>query len=216
MNVSIKNSHSLRYATLLLIVLPGCLLLAWPGLLTRTVTPLPAVGLTNDAPAPLVRTDVRNTGLSPAPLARADVSRNIGLSDADRSFFERAAKSGVQEDEVSRGALSHLVYPEVREYAYMILSDHTAAIAELKGLAARKGVVFPAPEKIAYRKWWKEDGSVDQHYINLMAEDNKEVVELFEKATKSDDVEVATFARKTLPIFQNHLNTARDLKKVTE
>jgi putative membrane protein len=221
MNVSIKSSHALRFAALLLVILLGYLLFIRPDRLTGKVVSSPMLSLTpavsymDAAPAPLARTEVRNTGLSLAPLARADV-RNTGLSDADRSFFERAVKSGGQEDIVSRGALSHLVYPNVREYAYMVLNDHTTANVELMALAARKGVVLPAPEKLTYSKWWKGAGSVDQLYVNLMAEDNEAVVELFEKATKSDDAEVATFARNTLPILQNHLNTARDLKKVTD
>ena len=40
-----------------------------------------------------------------------------------------------------------------------------------------------------------------------------EAVKLFEKASKSDDAEVAAWAQKTLPTLQHHLMMAKDLKK---
>ncbi len=245
MKASTNNPHFLGFAPRLLLALLVCVLTVWLWRLT-TAGHMPSVGLTTAAPATPARPKAENTvsspvlpaqtGLTvrgasaapqaraamrdqvapPVPLVRAEGAGSTGLSEGDRDFIERVALSCVEEDEISRGALVHLVYPEVRQYAYLLLHDHAAAVAELKDLAERKGMVFPVADNTAYKKWRKTEGSVDQGYLDLMAEDNEAVLKLFEKAARSDDAEIATFARRTVPLFQNHLKTARDLKKVTE
>jgi len=42
-----------------------------------------------------------------------------------------------------------------------------------------------------------------------MADDHREAVELFEQAVKSSDPDIAVFARNTLPMLRQHLETAR-------
>ena len=56
-------------------------------------------------------------------------------------------------------------------------------------------------------------GNVDKKYIHEMVEDHEDTVKLFEKASKSEDADVAAFAQKTLPTLQHHLQMAKDLKK---
>jgi predicted outer membrane protein len=109
-----------------------------------------------------------------------------------------------------------LVYPETREYAYLILTDQPATTPELQALVAHKKVSVPEPDPVPFRKWAREDGPIDEHYIKLVIEDNKEVAASFEQATKSSDPEIATYARKTLPVVQNHLKASLALTKVTE
>ena len=49
-----------------------------------------------------------------------------------------------------------------------------------------------------------------------MKSDHEDAVKLFEKASKSDDLEVAAFAQKTLPALLHHLEMAKDLKKTVK
>jgi putative membrane protein len=65
-------------------------------------------------------------------------------------------------------------------------------------------------------KWSKKTKDVDDDYIKTMASDHEDDVELFEKAAKSDDPDIAAFAQKTLPTLQHHLTMARDLKKTVK
>jgi predicted outer membrane protein len=202
MKLSINNSPALRYAGLFLVLLLAGLGLAATG---TFATPAPAWPALAHAPA--------DTTGAPRMVARA---QSAGLSEDDRYFLLRASESVLQQESVSRGVLSQLVYPEVREYAYMILTDEPVTKVELQALAARKGVIPPRPAKIAFRKWAREDDVIDEPYIKLVTGDNEAVFALFEKATRSTDGEIAGYARKALPIIQNHLNTARGLRKVIE
>jgi putative membrane protein len=136
------------------------------------------------------------------------------VSHADKHFLEKAAKGGAKEVEISQGALAHLTAPEVRNFAQMMVTDHTKANAELQALAAQKGVTLPAPEPKVEQKWSENAKDVDDEYLGKMVSEHKDAVDLFEKAAKSDDADIAAFAQKTLPTLRSHLATVKQLKKV--
>jgi putative membrane protein len=138
------------------------------------------------------------------------------LSHADRNFFEEAAKSGMKEVEVSTAVKGRLTNTQVSSFADMMVTDHTAANAELQALAAKKGVTLPADKKDYTKKWSKNEKDLDEDYVKAMEDDHEEAVKLFEKASKSDDPDIAAFAQKTLPKLQQHLDHARTLKKTVK
>lgn len=149
---------------------------------------------------------------SPTLTTRAD----SGLSHSDKSFLEKAAKSGAKEVEVSQAVEARVTDPQVKALAQMMIADHMAANTELLALAARKGVSIPSDDVKASEKWSKKsakDKDLDEDYVKEMKEDHEEAVKLFEKATKSDDADIAAFARKTLPALQHHLSMVKELKK---
>ena len=150
------------------------------------------------------------------PGGRAAAADQTSLSDEDRAFLLRANRSLEQQVTVSRGLVAELVYPEVREYAYLVMTDEPATKTALQELAARKGVSVPPAEKITFRKWARGDDTLDRHYVRLVAADNEEVSVLFEKAALSRDADIARYATRTLPIIRNHLKATRDLKKMTQ
>lgn len=159
----------------------------------------------------------QNQALPNTPNPNAPAPRQAGkLSHADRNFFEEAAKSGMKEVEVSNAVKGRLANAQVREFAVMMASDHSAANSELQALAAAKGVALPAAKKDFTQKWTKKDGDIDEDYVETMEEDHEEAVKLFEKASKSDDPEIAAFAQKTLPKLRQHLETVRTLKRTVK
>jgi putative membrane protein len=95
----------------------------------------------------------------------------------------------------------------------MMITDHTAAAAELATLAASKDVQLPPADSSVADEWSKKTGDVDGKYIKEMVSDHEDAVKLFEKATKSTDTDVAAFAQKTLPTIQHHLMMAQELAK---
>jgi putative membrane protein len=162
---------------------------------------------------------------TPTPSSDTDTPRarqadrtgdNNKLSRADRNFFEEAAKSGMKEVEVSNAVKGRLANTQVNAFAEMMVADHTAANAELQALASRKGIMLPADKKDYTEKWTKKDGKIDEDYIETMEDDHEKAVRLFEKASKSEDPEIAAFAQKTLPKLQHHLDQARTLKQTVK
>jgi putative membrane protein len=138
------------------------------------------------------------------------------LSRDDRNFFEKAAKSGMKEVSVSNSVMDRLSNTQVKQFAQMMVSDHTGANAELMALASSKGVTLPVQETKFAEKWSKKSDEVDEDYMEEMVSDHEEAVKLFEKASKSKDPEIAAFAAKTLPKLQQHLTAAKNLEKLVD
>ncbi len=147
----------------------------------------------------------------------ATVAKDSKIKVEDKAFFEKAAKSGEKEVKVSQAVLPQLTHAGVKAFAQTMIADHTAANNELKTLASSKGVTLPAPQTNYSEKWsGKDHKEIDEYYIEEMISDHKDAVDLFEKAAKSDDVDIAAFASKTLPALRHHLESARTLEKAID
>lgn len=138
------------------------------------------------------------------------------LKHADRNFIEKAARSGMDEIDISQVAAQRTSNPDVRRLAQMMVADHGAANEELAALAAAKGVSLPAKDADHASKWVKRDAkNFDHDYLDKMVSDHEDAVKLFEKEAKDgEDAESVAFARKHLPKLQHHLQQALDLKRL--
>ncbi len=136
------------------------------------------------------------------------------LDRADRNFFEKAGKAGQNEVTISQEALVHLTSPSARDFANMVIADHTKLNSELTALAATKGVTLPGPSEHVAKKWAKNTKDVDDEYLATMVDEHKDAVDLFEKAAKSKDADIAMFAQKYLPTLREHLSMAKTDKKI--
>jgi putative membrane protein len=136
------------------------------------------------------------------------------LKRADRNFIEKAAKAGQEEVAISQVALDRSTNSQVKEFAQMMVTDHTMAGDSLAALAAAKQISLPAKE-MAEGKWTRKSGKdFDEDYVDKMVSDHEDAVKLFTKeANDGKDTETVEFARKTLPTLQHHLEAAKDLKK---
>lgn len=151
---------------------------------------------------------------------RAD-KRDMKLDRSDRNFIEEALKSGQKEIAASKAALSQLTAPGAREFAEMVVREHTALNAELTALAQRKNVDLKdvhedRDAERATRKWSDKDDDIDENYLKAMIDAHEESVDRFEDVTDSKDADVAAFASKTLPKLQHHLEMARTQHKSVE
>lgn len=154
-----------------------------------------------------------SVGILALGLSAFSFAADSSVSHSDKSFFEKAAKSGDEEVAVSKAALPHLTNAQAKEFAQMMVSDHSAAGQELQALAAKKGVALPAKQPDT-DKWNKAKKDYDAEYIKKMVSDHEDAVSLFTKTSKkADDAEVQAFAAKTLPTLQHHLEMAKTIKQ---
>jgi len=137
------------------------------------------------------------------------------IPHVDRSFIEKAAKSGMEEVDASRVAADRTSNPDVRSLASTMITDHESANATLASLAASKGISIPASDNDTTKKWAKKDSKdFDHDYLAKMVSDHEDAVKLFQNEAKDGkDEETVAFARKVLPKLEHHLQMANDLKK---
>jgi putative membrane protein len=154
---------------------------------------------------------------SPTPTLKPDEppanEAEGALKHHDRAFMMKAAKAGDKEIAVSQAVMDKLSNPQLKTFAQTMITDHTAASADLAALAASKNVSLPQPDTSIAEDWSKKAGDIDSKYMKEMVSDHEEAVKLFEKAAKSTDGDIAAFAQKTLPTLQHHLMMAQDLAK---
>lgn len=136
---------------------------------------------------------------------------------ADHAFMTEAAQANLAEVDAGRLALGKTTNASVKEFAQHMVDDHSAANMELRALAAKKDFRLPeTPDKSHLKKVAKlgeySGGDFDRRYMEMMVDDHKEAVSLFDKnSTKASDPDVRAWAAKTLPKLSEHLKMSRDL-----
>jgi len=141
----------------------------------------------------------------------------LACSDARDStkFAGNAAQGGLAEVEMGRLATQRAGDASVREFGARMVSDHSAANTELKGIAGKKGMRLPSDvnssQKSEIDTLSKMSGAeFDKEYMSAMVKDHQEDVKEFETQSKDgNDADIKAFATKTLPTLQEHLRMAQ-------
>jgi len=152
-------------------------------------------------------------------LKESTVLMNESSLEGDAAFFaKKAAAGGLMEVEAGKVAMEKSKNASVTSLAEMIVSDHTKANEELKGLASEKKIVLPTEldsnQKSHLDKLKSLSGNeFDQTYLNMMSEDHRKDIQMFEDASKNlRDKDVRNFASKTLPVLKKHAEAVDRIK----
>jgi putative membrane protein len=108
----------------------------------------------------------------------------------------------------------------VKQFASRMITDHTKANDELQQIAEEEDITLPEqPDQqgmAAQRKLQALNGTAfDQSYAQQQLGDHQQAIALFRKeATSGQDPALKSYAQKTLPILQQHLQLAQSLRSV--
>jgi putative membrane protein len=134
-------------------------------------------------------------------------------------FVQEASADGTAEVRLGQLAVERATNPAVKEFAQMMVKDHTQANDQLKSTASAAPAGAPADEPAkkqqkAYEKLSQLSGEeFDKAYIDHMVKDHKNAVKRFKRQAKSDEnPELKTFATATLPTLERHLDEAERIK----
>ena|ERR1700761_4549012 len=142
----------------------------------------------------------------------------IAVDKDDAKFAVDAANGGMTEIALSQLAQTQATSSKVKDFAAMMVTDHTKAGDELKGIAKIKNITLPdsvsADSKKAIDDLSKKTGSdFDKAYVNKMVSDHKSTVSMFEDASKKlKDPDLKSFVDKTLPTIKGHLSDITTIK----
>ena len=138
-------------------------------------------------------------------------------TNSDQDFVTRAAQGNSAEIELGKIVAAKSKNPSVKQFAQMMVKDHTTALNELQELAQSKNLNFnddlPDDAKTLQAKLSSDTGKqLDKDYMNGMVEDHqKDVQEFTDKSQNAKDPDVKQWAGKTLPILQKHLEKAQQV-----
>jgi putative membrane protein len=129
----------------------------------------------------------------------------------DQAFYKNAAQAGIAEVEMGKMAQEKASSPAVKEFAAMMVKDHSAANSKLKAIAKAKGVELPTEPDVmqkamAKKTDMKSGESFDKDYIQGQIKAHKDTIDLLNKEIeRGKDAQAKAFAAETLPKVRMHL-----------
>jgi putative membrane protein len=141
----------------------------------------------------------------------------FAADNPDEDFFKNAAQAGIAEVQAGNDAQAKATNPAVKEFAAMMVKDHTAANDKLKKIAQAKGVELPGKASVKERAMnkktdMKSGTSFDSDYIKGQVKAHEDTITLLQKEIDSGkDPEAKAFASETLPKVKMHLAHAQEL-----
>ncbi len=130
--------------------------------------------------------------------------------DLDKYFIKAAAVGNMFEVQLSELALQRAQDEKVKQFAKMMVQDHTKVAGEIKQLAQSKGVQLPTelPEmKMEEIQIFQtlQGSDFDQSYLSCMKVAHaKDVAAFGEKSKHAKDAELKAWTTKTLPSLKMH------------
>jgi putative membrane protein len=137
------------------------------------------------------------------------------VTDKTSEFAIEAASGGMMEVQLGQMAQQKAQSKRVKDFGSMMVNEHTKANDELKSLAAQKNITLPTALSEKHQKHvddlsGKTGNDFDKAYMDLMVEDHEEDVEKFQDAAQNlPDSTLKSFAAKTVPVLEKHLQAAK-------
>jgi len=131
-------------------------------------------------------------------------------------FVEEVSAKGIAEIESAKLAQQKSTSPEIRAFAQKMIADHSTVNAKLAQIASQKNIKIADDAELSskakrFMMEYQDGQSFDAAYTKNQVDAHEDTMELFQRASISDDKEIAAFAKETLPKLQDHLNMAKNL-----
>ena len=162
----------------------------------------------------------QNTGESKLVTARVN-SPMFSKVNTEKDAEFLVVASELLMEEINLGKLAHEKgrMSHVKDLGKKMQDDHTKSLAELKTLAKSKNISLPTSPTEDANKYYKDlndksGNEFDKTYIDMMVNDHKNAIKIFEKAsTDSDDYDIKTWALNTLPTLRVHHDHSKVCQK---
>jgi putative membrane protein len=175
---------------------------------------------TTDSTAVSTTTTTMDTGMSTTATTTQPAS-TAPLDKMDKDFVMKAAAGSMMEVELGKAAQQNAENQRVKDFGAMMERDHSKAADELKTMASNRSMMMNADSLMNLHKGHidmmkkKTGKDFDKAYMSMMLDDHQKDVKEFEKASKMcKDEECKSFAAKSLPVLQTHLDSAKAISKV--
>jgi putative membrane protein len=156
------------------------------------------------------------TSASASASATTDTSSSSSqLTEQDQKFVKEAASGGMAEVEMGKLAAQKGQSEAVKKLGQRLVQDHTKANQELKQIASKKGVTLPTQPASEHKSALDHLKSLqgtefDKAFTQHAIQDHQKDIQKFQKASQQlQDSELKSFASKTLPTLQQHLQMAK-------
>jgi putative membrane protein len=140
-----------------------------------------------------------------------------GAPMTDQKFVDMAAQTDMLEAHLGQMAADQAASQEVKDYANMLVTDHTGDYQQLTALAAKDGLNIPKGLDAAHDKMTApfeklKGAAFDSRYIHEMTAGHTEAIGVYTReSADAQNADLKAYASATLPALQKHLDGAKDL-----
>jgi putative membrane protein len=145
------------------------------------------------------------------------------MDRGDSGFVADMMTDSQSEIALAKLAQEKATNPKVKEFAAMMIRDHTKAGGELKALAASAGIDASVhadadhDADLSNRLAKLSGAEFDREYMDAMVDNHEKAVnDAEERAEDADNDHVKQWANKTLPTLKQHLELAKQINQGIE
>jgi putative membrane protein len=133
----------------------------------------------------------------------------------DQQFIDMAAQTDMLEAHLGQMAANQAASQDLKDYAQMLVTDHTNDYQQLTMMAAKDNLTLPKGLDEEHNKmiapFDKLHGAAfDKQYIHAMIEGHTKAIAVYTKETNdAQNPDVKSYAAATLPTLNKHLDGQR-------
>src|SRR6185312_1092386 len=148
------------------------------------------------------------------PQRAKNYNNETQLDESALNFVKTAAEAGHTEIGASQIAEKNSKNTRIAGFAQMMVTDHTKAGILLDTVASRNLADLPAKASQEHQKTIDSISKLsglqfDEAYMQMMVKDHEAAVVLFSDNENSRANVIRTYIKKTLPVIQVHLDSAK-------
>jgi putative membrane protein len=142
----------------------------------------------------------------------------IAVTSDDAKFATAAANGGMAEVALGKLALTKTSSAAIKDFANMMVTDHSKANDELMAIAKKKNITLPSEPDSTHMKKKEELSKLmgtdfDKSYVSAMIDGHKKTLDLMnDEAKNGKDADLKAFAAQTAPTVQMHLEAIKKIK----
>ncbi len=159
---------------------------------------------------------------TPTTMPSPTVASSTPLNRSDRKMLIDLAQANMAEIEASRLAQTKSQSEQVKNFAQQMIDDHTRALGEVQQLAQAKGITLPTELSRTHRAKATRLNALsgeafDRAYMSQAGvADHKKTHSMLRQAQdRARDPDLKALAARTLPVVDQHLNSANQLHQHT-
>jgi putative membrane protein len=134
-------------------------------------------------------------------------------------FIHTAADANTLEIQSSQIALQKTTNEQVKDFAHLMIKDHTRIGDEFESIAEKQNLQLPkgldSKSQSSLKRLQSESGTrFSRTYARMMLKGHQQAVKLFQSyAQNGDDQQLKEWAEQTLPTLQEHLRRAEAMER---
>jgi putative membrane protein len=139
------------------------------------------------------------------------------VDSSDVKFAQNAAGGGMAEIELSKLAGQKSTNTKIKDFATMMVTDHSKAGDSLAVIAKSKNITLPTALDADHQKKYDDlskmsGADFDKGYIKIMVDDHQGALKLMQdEAANGKDADLKAFAGKVVTTVQMHLDAVNKI-----